>query len=300
MTTPYSKLKPLPIPVAVVGPGSQFEDEALQYMSMPQGMSTYQPPRLGAWHELPAASSARELLDRVFEALAAARESVLAGQAGAGVRVDLRACAAADRRLLDQLLGEGEVSARIEGPRTADIQETVFAGLWRVAVFEDGRLVEDYVEAACVPTLLRAVAARPLEPPASLDLTAAEVPPSVMNAPSILTELADVLRLRRADGPAHVVNLTLLPLSPEDIACLEQRLGRGPLTILSRGYGNCRVTSTAIPHCWRVVYYNSQDAIILDTIEVSAMPDAVCAAAEDLADSVGRFAEVLASSFGTD
>ena len=29
--------------------------------------------------------------------------------------------------------------------------------------------------------------------------------------------------------------------------------------ILSRGYGNCRITDCRVPNTWRVVYYNSQD-----------------------------------------
>ena len=35
-----------PIPVAVIGPGTQVEDETLQYINMPQGMETFRPPIL--------------------------------------------------------------------------------------------------------------------------------------------------------------------------------------------------------------------------------------------------------------
>jgi hydrogenase-1 operon protein HyaF len=119
-----------------------------------------------------------------------------------------------------------------------------------------------------------------------------------MNAPSILTELSDQVARWAPGRPTHVVNLTLLPLSPQDLAFLGERLGQGRVVVLSRGYGNCRVTSTRVPHCWRVVYYNSQDTVILDTVEVTAMPDAVCAAPEDLADSAERLDEVLAWVIG--
>jgi hydrogenase-1 operon protein HyaF len=63
--------------------------------------------------------------------------------------------------------------------------------------------------------------------------------------------------------------------------------------ILSRGYGNCRITNCAVANTWRVVYYNSQDAVILNSVEVCDMPEVACAAAEDLQDSVGRLREVL-------
>jgi hydrogenase-1 operon protein HyaF len=91
----------------------------------------------------------------------------------------------------------------------------------------------------------------------------------------------------------HVVNLTLLPHTEEDLAWLDEALGEGAVTILSRGYGNCRITATAQAHVWRVQFYNSMDVLILDTFEVTAMPEVVLAAAEDLADSAGRLREVL-------
>jgi hydrogenase-1 operon protein HyaF len=90
-----------------------------------------------------------------------------------------------------------------------------------------------------------------------------------------------------------VVNLSLLPLSPQDLTHLDAALGNGRVVVLSRGYGNCRVRSTRVPHTWRVVYYNSQDAVILNAIEVGGVPDVCCAAREDLADSAERLHEVL-------
>ena len=58
--------------------------------------------------------------------------------------------------------------------------------------------------------------------------------------------------------------------------------------------GNCRISSTRVPNTWRVVYYNSQDAMILNSIEVVDMPEVACAAPEDLVDSEQRLREVMA------
>jgi hydrogenase-1 operon protein HyaF len=41
------------------------------------------------------------------------------------------------------------------------------------------------------------------------------------------------------------------------------------------------------------VYYNSQDKVILNAIEVSTLPEVACAAVEDLADTHERLSEVL-------
>ena len=95
--------------------------------------------------------------------------------------------------------------------------------------------------------------------------------------------------------PADVLNLTLLPMSPADIAFLDHHIGTGDLTLLSRGYGNCRITATAVPHVFWVKYFNAMDQLILDTLEVVDVPEAALAAKEDLEDSTARLEEWLLS-----
>jgi hydrogenase-1 operon protein HyaF len=114
-----------------------------------------------------------------------------------------------------------------------------------------------------------------------------------MNAPSLLTEIrAGVARYRPGDQ-AHVINLTLLPLTPEDQQLLDRALPVGSVAILSRGFGNCRVTSTAIRNLWRVQYFNSMQTLILNTLEITRVPEVALAAQDDLADSRERLVELL-------
>ena len=91
----------------------------------------------------------------------------------------------------------------------------------------------------------------------------------------------------------HVINLTLLPVSDDDMQFLTESLGGGPVVILSRGYGNCRITSTSTRYTWWVQYFNSQDTLILNSIEISEVPEVACAAREDIQDSASRLAEIL-------
>ncbi|MEC8580311.1 MAG: hydrogenase expression/formation C-terminal domain-containing protein, partial [Pseudomonadota bacterium] len=58
-------------------------------------------------------------------------------------------------------------------------------------------------------------------------------------------------------------------------------------------YGNCRITATALPHVWRVQFFNSMDTLILDSFEVTSMPEVAIAASEDLIESGERIIEVL-------
>jgi hypothetical protein len=60
----------------------------------------------------------------------------------------------ANRQLINQLLGEGEVSCRVKllDGRELDMQESVFAGIWRVLESSaDGQLLADRIEACPIP-----------------------------------------------------------------------------------------------------------------------------------------------------
>ena len=292
--------KAFPLPVVSVGPGSQpVEDETLDYISMPQGMATWRPPVLPEPEELAGHAGAVRVLHQALAALqAAARGEPVAP-------VPVTGLDEADLALLHQVLGEGEVSARVaaapvgagerEGRDLVVVQESVFAGLWRVVRAVDGEGPRDWLEVGAVPEVLRAAARddgrrQPL--PALSALPPA--PPEVQNAPLLLAEVIDHAMRWQPGRSTQVINLTLLPVTPLDIGWLDMQLGDGRVQILSRGYGNCRITSTATAMTWRVVYYNSQDTVILNTVEVGALPEVACAAIEDLQDSVERLGEVLA------
>lgn len=283
--------RPFPLPLVAASPLPV--DDGLEYLSMPQGMDTYRPPMLP--DEPGVHVEARLLLEQL---LAQLRTSATQPEA-AQPPLSLGELPPAERALLDQLLGEGEVSARLlpdaEG-RSAEVQESVFTGVWRVFEFDSGGLRSDYLEVGAVPHLLRraalddAPAARDLVSPDEVLASAGE---AIQNARPLLVELQDHATAHRPGAAAQVVNLSLLPLTPEDIAYLDHRLGTGRVLLLSRGYGNCRITNTCSPHTWRVVYYNSSDTVILNSVEVGDFPEVACAAAEDLADSALRLTEVL-------
>lgn len=290
--------KPFPLPVRVIGPGSQpDEDDTLDYMVMPQGMSTWQPPALPEREDLVRHTGAQAALRAALQALQRARQGLPTPP------VDLGGLSGADRELLNQVLGEGEVSVRVQlDAGELLVQESVFAGVWRVVHSVDGRTLSDQIEVGRMPVGVLEAAARrvvPLSarrvrlvPPADASRTSVW-PEGVMNAPAILDELEDHIAAWRPNQPAKVINLTLLPLSPIDLQVIDEILGTGPILILSRGYGNCRITLTRQPMTWQVSYFNSQDSLILHTIEVTDLPEVACAAREDLEDSHERLADLL-------
>jgi hydrogenase-1 operon protein HyaF len=281
-------MKPFPIPVVALGPGTQSEDETLDYVSMPKDMDTYRPPILPEPEDLAGRAKARAALGCVLAMLDAAAEGRPGGQ------VSLLDLPAEDRNLINQVMGEGEASAllRTEGSALElRIQESVFAGVWRLMTFRDGALVDDAIEVGPIPMQLRITADEDAE--SLYRPWRGPLPPNVQNAPLLVEEIRDQIARWQPGQPPHVVNLTLLPVTPEDIAFLDHQLGTGRVLLLSRGYGNCRITNTRHPHCWRVVYYNAMDSVILNTVEVVDMPEVAMAAPEDLRDSHERLADVL-------
>lgn len=311
-----------PIPAGGVGPGSQPEEAdgaELQYLSLPGAMHTYRQPMLPEPED--AAAHAAGLA-----ALRTLQLQLLHYRVGALPQViDLSGLPPLDRQLVTDSLGEGEVSIRrraadataagLDAAADMEAQETRLAGVWRVrgAANAAGRQ-RDVLEVAAVPGFVSAHAFAA----ATDDVGLPEpLPAGVMNAPGVLAELLEQVTARTAlangadgteapdtapslDGAApspsaHVVNLTLLPQSEQDLECLGVSLGRGPVSMLSRGYGNCRVTATALRDVWWVQYFNSDDKLILNTLEVTSVPAAVLAAQEDIDDSAERLREILAA-----
>ena len=282
-------MTPFPIPVVAFGAGSQTEDEQLDYLPLPSDMATYRPPILPEPQELAGCAAARQALHGVLALLESAAEG------GPGGQVSLQTLPAAERGLINQVLAEGEVSAIVQdaagqGIETR-IQESVFAGVWRLTTWDakGEKLLDDAIEVAPVPVLLRRIAEADVRDQPTWQ---GPLPPNVQSAPLLVGEIRDHAQRWQPGQPPHVVNLSLLPVSPEDIAFLDHELGTGRVLLLSRGYGNCRITNTRLPNCWRVVYYNAMDTVILNTVEVVDMPEVAMAAREDLRDSHTRLLDV--------
>ena len=275
---------PFPIPVVnALGPGSQSA-EAPDFVPMPHGMDTYAPPPLPEPEVLAGHPDCVGVLRAALEAL----RGVLIDGPTAVIALD--ALGEGDRALLNQVLGEGDVAAQVLGRDAVRVQESVFTGVWRVVHLRDGAATRDTLEVGAIPQCLVDTAG---DDDAAEERAADAEDETLMNAPAILAELRDRQRRWRPGLPPHVVNLTLLPLSSGDAEHLNEQLGSGRVVVLSRGYGNCRIASTRLPRIWRVTYFNSTDLVILDTLEVSLVPEVACAAAEDLEDSAERLAEVL-------
>jgi len=291
-------MRPLTIPIRSLMPAPE---DAVDFMPMPREMTTFEMPRLPEPGPGNDVAGARDVLATFVSHLDAwlsaadepaqrsADEAAQPGQAEPPA-LDLAGLAPDALRVLNETLGEGEVAAIIDADREIRIQESVFAGVWREQHFDgSGALLHDYLLAAPIPPVVTAFARDRAAP----RLRALELPVGAMNVPALIHELQHAMDRSGPGAPAHVINLTLLPMSPEDTAHIDQVLDGGSVVILSRGFGNCRISSTAARDVWRVQYFNNMQTLILNTIEVASMPEVAVAAREDLLDSRARLADLV-------
>lgn len=274
---------------AVTGPGSQPADAdgaEMTFMDMPSGMITFESPVVPEPEEAAGMKDAIALSEDILKALKTYR-------LGEDSRVfELNTLDANNKQFMDQLLGDGEVSVQCGGNLNAQIQESVLAGLWRVHYLDEHQnIVRDTMEIADIPGLVSKMTFH--DAADHIDVSKLEIPENVYNAAPLLAEISDKLPEYDPEKEPHIINLSLLPHTEEDIQYLASSLGIGPNIILSRGYGNCRISSTGTKNVWWVQYYNSQDTLILNTIEISEVPAVGCAAQEDIDDSAERLDEIL-------
>ncbi|MCB6182383.1 hydrogenase expression/formation protein [Leeia sp. TBRC 13508] len=278
-------MKPFPIPVVGLGPGSQPEDPDLSYMPLPREIEGFDMPYLPTAEEVTNLAAAKQVMADLITALKA-----YDGDASQYPVLDITHLDSENRALINQLLGEGEVSAMTKPVAGGElrIQESVFAGIWRV-LEEDGQgnVIADRIEACPIPHQVwqeaqafgRAEAVMP--DPGNVPL---------MNAGYVMQEIAAKLSQPLGMEP-HIINFSLLPMSPEDMAYIDSCLGGGNSGVFSRGYGKCRVMSTALKNVWKVQYFNGMNSILLDTIEITRIPEVALASMEDLEDSLLRLEE---------
>jgi hydrogenase-1 operon protein HyaF len=280
-------MKDFPIPLRsvqdILGPGSQPTDDGFNYMPFPLEVPVFSMPQVPENADPASIAGAQRLLARFVDGMAD----------GGTPSVDLTGLPDHLLRVLNEALGEGEVCIRInnrDGAAAIRVQETLFAGVWReVHLRSDGRLERDWLRCCAVPPVVIERALRVT----TTHVPVFDQPRGAMNSPARLTEIREQVLHYAPGRPAHVVNLTLLPLTPEDQSMLERVAPVGPVAILSRGFGNCRITSTLLRNLWRVQYFNSMQTLILNTFEVVDIPEVALAAPDDLADSRERMRELL-------
>ena len=277
------------IPIASIGVGSQPESEdgkTLEFIPMPHEMSVFEVSNMPEPEDVANLQEGMQALRLVRDALKKYKMS------DELTMIDITDLDEQNRAWVNTMLGHGEVSVIYQGGTRTEIQESVFAGVWRIIYLDaDRNIIKDFIEISSVPELVKNSSF--IKAKTKLEYDPNNLPERVMNAPALITELNDKVATWKEGDEPHVINFSLLPQTEEDLVFLDKLLGSGPVVILSRGYGNCRIACTETQNVWWVKYFNSEDKLILDTLEISTVPEVACAAEEDIRDSYDRFVEVM-------
>lgn len=272
----------------IFGPGSQPKESDggdLDILQLPSGMQTYSTPSLPEPEAVQELTAAKSVLRKLEEQLHGYRPDRPPSP------IHISHLDGNNRELVDQVLGEGEVSIVVGGDQPARIQESVLAGVWRIQQMDGtGRLTGDSIEVGGIAQMVSQQAFAAANDRIEM---VSPLPPGVLNAPPLFSEINQHCATYKQGSSPHVINLTLLPQTEEDLGYLQTQLGTGVVDILSRGYGNCRISSTGTRNVWWVQYFNSQDRNILNSLEITAIPSVACAAPEDIADSAQRLEEIM-------
>ena len=181
---------------------------------------------------------------------------------------DVTISTADERELLDQALSaQGEVSGvALPDGVTAQIAKSTMAGLWRVRFSDaDDRLVGDYLEVSDIPEIVRRMVNTH---DVFLGRTSAK---GAMNVMPLLAEIRARVAAFTPGAKSHIVNFMLFQWR-RNMSFLQASLGEGPVGLLSRGYGKCRIACDGdTPRLVRE-YFNAMDEIILDTLEIGGVP----------------------------
>ena len=242
---------------------------------------------LPAQPKLPPDFQVGEQLRATLAQLRAAMREVASGAVAARC-VDMKNLDELSLQALLEMLGEGEVCGELSldgvGYR---VSESLLPGLWRLR----GDNGAHWLEVGPVPSLVEEAAGSLRPAPVPVPVAS---PPGVMNGLAVLAEINEhAATWQPGDQANRVLNFTLMPMSPEDQQLLLHALGRAELVLESGGFGNCRVMATTVRHVWAVQYLNAMGNIILDTMEIGRIPDAVLAAPQDLEDSACRLDDIL-------
>jgi hydrogenase-1 operon protein HyaF len=256
------------------------EDPGAEYLPMPSSMSTYHAPVTPEVEDIDQYPRSLETMHALAAGFAQVSETN-------NFKMSLDHLNEKEQRLVDQFLGEGEVSIVVESDQKYQIQESVLTGVWRVHQTTDSQ-AQLSLEIGAIPECV--IRSNATDPEIEIE---ADTSDELMNAKPIMAEIIERNRTFVQSNKTHVINLSLLPVNEADTRWLVEKLGYGGVTILSRGYGNCRITRTQLQHVWWVQYFNSMDTLILNTLEVTHIPEVACAAVEDIRASQERLQVML-------
>ncbi|MFV0431252.1 MAG: hydrogenase expression/formation C-terminal domain-containing protein [Alphaproteobacteria bacterium] len=226
-----------------------------------------------------------------FESLKSAEITIFLQKICAALRdgiyqyFDLEFLSEPQKQGLYNLLGEGEVEVYQKDGEELKAYETRFVGLW---VVKDNQ--GDSLEVADFPQKIKQY----IQEHTRDELNFSKVMPAdCMNIQGIFAEIEQKYKERLQEEGNYIINFSLFPMNTKDAQFLAQNLGHIGLKIISKGYSEAIIRPTFITDIYSLQYQNNMGKIILDTIEIGHLPDAVLATREDFRASSQRLLNII-------
>lgn len=130
----------------------------------------------------------------------------------------------------------------------------------------------------------------------AITVVASPVPPASArsgNATAILHEIADSLGRLVADGSQAIIDLRAMPLTPGDLAQLEETLAPGAAKAEIDAAGPTEVFETVYPGVWWVRHRNETGETVAEFIEITTCPEILKSHIDDVREGWARFQAVL-------
>jgi hydrogenase-1 operon protein HyaF len=112
---------------------------------------------------------------------------------------------------------------------------------------------------------------------------------------SLLEEVASLLDTYSRSGLPSAIDLTSLPITPEDNAALDEALGRGNVEAVVAAGGMSEVIETGFSGVWRVRHFDKAEKLKADRLEITAVPELLLAHGDDIAAAARRLRDSLAA-----
>ena len=110
---------------------------------------------------------------------------------------------------------------------------------------------------------------------------------------AVLAEVAARLAEVVAGASVPPIDLTAMPLTSEDRADLEQRLGRGEVFATVESAGRSQIWETQFSGVWFVRHFGENDRIASECIEFGAAPEILFSHRADMSAAARRLAAAL-------
>lgn len=113
------------------------------------------------------------------------------------------------------------------------------------------------------------------------------------NADAVLHEIVALLETYTTTGEMGAIDLHSLPLTPADYELLRATLTEGEVHAHINAIGNSDIHETCYPGVWWLTYYNAEDDVVAELLEVTSVPQILKAPEEDMRDGLARLRDRL-------